>query len=140
MGGVELKTKEPEGNKFSPGPYLVIRLVISYTGRTTAGLPYDPWADLAGKPSKHQPRLADNKGQAYAQVTLDAGVKPARRSGDLHISPDDQVTEVLIFSPPLEEVDYLHLELPASAFGLAGNFRFLIPKSMIGAAESAPKP
>jgi hypothetical protein len=140
IGGVEADTKDPEKKAPVPGRYLVIQLVVSYTGRTTSGLPYTSWADLPGAPSKNPPLLTDNKDRPYAQVTLEGGVKPAGRSGSLHISPDDQLTEVLLFAPPTGNVEYLHLELPASAFGLTGEFRFHIPKRMIGVSESPPKP
>jgi hypothetical protein len=42
------------------------------------------------------------------------------------------VREVLVYPIPARDVEYLRLMLPASAFGLTGEYRFQIPRSMIG--------
>jgi hypothetical protein len=41
------------------------------------------------------------------------------------------VEEVLLYPVAAAKAEYLRLELPASAFGEAGEFRFQIPRSMI---------
>ncbi len=45
--------------------------------------------------------------------------------------PGRSRAEVLLYPAPPQEVDFFQLELPATAFGLEGGFRFKIPKSMI---------
>jgi hypothetical protein len=38
---------------------------------------------------------------------------------------------VLVFPVPPGDIEYLRLRLPASAFGLTGEFRFQLPRGMI---------
>ena len=54
------------------------------------------------------------------------------RSEKGHLTPGRTVDEVLGFPVPAAKAESLRLELPASAFGETGEFRFRIPRSMIG--------
>jgi hypothetical protein len=50
-------------------------------------------------------------------------------SGPIH--PGKFTEDTLFYETPLDNISYLHLELPASAFGGTGMLRLQIPKSMI---------
>ncbi len=51
------------------------------------------------------------------------------------LNPGHQVKEVLVFPVPPADVEYLRLTLPASAFGLSGEFRFQVSRGMIQAPK-----
>jgi len=129
IGRVDLNNRS--GTSLSPDKYLVIRLRSSYEGVLFQETPYDPWADRAGSPSKRQPTLTDNRDRKYNQKTFDAGWKVVGRADTDALTPGHQVKEVLVFPVPPADVEYLRLTLPASAFGLSGEFRFRIPRGMI---------
>jgi hypothetical protein len=127
--GVEL---EYQGKKtITPDKYLLIRLQVSLEGAAFQQLPYEPWADLAGAPSKHPPTLTDHAGRAYTQKTFAAGRNVVGRTGRGYLTPGRQVHEVLVYPAPPGPVAYLRLTLPAAALGGEGEFRFQIPRSMI---------
>ena len=125
---------EPPGREkkiVTPDRYLVIRLRVTYEGVVFQQLPYESWADLPGAPSKHEPTLTDNLNHAYAQKTFDPSRKLVGRGDRLVLTPGREVDEVLVYPVPPAGVDYLRLQLPASAFGGTGEIRFQIPRSMI---------
>lgn len=131
IGRVDLKSRS--GSSTSPDKYLVIRLRVSYETVLFQQLPYDPWADRAGAPSNHPAILTDNKDRTYNQKTFDAGREVVGRADAKPLTPGHQVKEVLVFPVPPTDVEYLRLKLPASAFGLSGEFRFQLPRGMIQA-------
>jgi hypothetical protein len=110
---------------------LTIRVRVSYEGVIFQQTPYQPWADRADSPSKHPPTLTDNQGHTFAQKSFDSGWKVAGRADVDALNPGHQVKEVLVYPVPGRDVEYLRLMLPASAFGLDGEFRFQIPRRMI---------
>jgi hypothetical protein len=130
LGPVELKGKSSAST--SGERYLTIRLRVSYEGIVAQQTPYEPWSDRAEAPSKHPPTLTDNQGRSYTQKTFDSGWKLAGRADVDALNPGHQVKDVLVYPPPASGVEQLRLTLPGSAFGLAGAFRFQIPRSMIG--------
>ncbi|MGH7171099.1 MAG: hypothetical protein ACRELG_12545, partial [Gemmataceae bacterium] len=129
IGPVDLKRKSSVAP--SPERYLAIRVRASYEGVIFQQTPYQPWTDRADSPSKHSPTLSDNHGHTYVQKTFDPGWKVVGRADVDALNPGHQVKDVLVFPVPARDVEHLRLMLPASAFGLAGEFRFQIPRSMI---------
>jgi hypothetical protein len=111
--------------------YLVIHLRVSYHGARFREIPYDRWADLANVPSKHKADLRDDGSQSYAQVVFDLPSKVAGRVEGELLTPGHMVREVLVYPPPSAGMQHLRLILPGSAFGVTGEFRFHIPRSMI---------
>jgi hypothetical protein len=129
VGGVEM---EQQGRKIvSTEKYLSIQLRVSYDGVDFQQIAYEPWADLVNSPSKNAPTLRDGGEQVLAQKTFAADRKIVGRSERAYLSPGRQVNEVLIYPPPASKTERLRLQLPAVAFGAAGEFRFEIPRSMI---------
>jgi hypothetical protein len=129
IGPVDLRQKS--STVASPERYLTIRVRASYEGVIFQQAPYEPWADRAESPSKNPPTLTDNQGRTYTQKTFDAGRKVVGRADGDALNPGHQVKDVLVYPMPARSVEYLQLMLPASAFGLTGEFRFQIPRSMI---------
>jgi hypothetical protein len=129
IGSVDLKRKSSASA--SSEHFLSIRVRVSYEGVIFQQTPYEPWADRADSPSKHPPTLTDNHSHTYAQHTFDADWKVAGRADVDALNPGHQVKEVLVYPVPARDIEYLRLMLPASAFGLSGEFRFEIPRRMI---------
>lgn len=129
IGPVDLQQKP--STSASSERYLTIRVRASYEGVLFQQTPYEPWADRADSPSKNAPTLIDNQGRSYVQKTFDAGRKVIGRVDGDALNPGHQVKDVLVYPVPARDVEYLQLMLPASAFGLTGEFRFQIPRSMI---------
>jgi hypothetical protein len=74
--------------------------------------------------------LTDSKEKSYVQDTFDP-LKVAGRGDKKLTIIGSQIREVLVYPAAAAEGEYLHLELPASAYGLEGTFRFQIPNRMI---------
>lgn len=129
VGPVDLK--QNSAVTASTERYLTIRVRVSNEGVLFQQTPYEPWADRASSPSKNPPVLTDNQGRTYNQKTFEAGRKVVGRADGDILNPGHQVKEVLVYPVPPRDVEYLQLMLPASAFGLTGEFRFQIPRSMI---------
>jgi hypothetical protein len=129
IGPVELKP--PSTATATAERCLIIHLRASYEGILFQQTPYESWADLADSPSKHTPTLSDNHDRTYDQKTFAPGSKVVGRADADALTPGHQVKEVLVYPVPARDVEYLRLTLPASAFGLAGAFRFQIPRGMI---------
>jgi hypothetical protein len=129
VGGVEL---DQEGKKLvTPEKHLVIRLQMSLETVLFRQVPYDPWADVPGTPSKHPPTLTDNGEREYPQKTFAPGQRVRGRRDLDALTPGHLVDEVLVFPVPPVNVEYLRLTLPAVAFGETGEFHFQIPRSLI---------
>jgi hypothetical protein len=129
IGPVDIKRRTSVTS--SPERYLMIRLRVSDEGILFHPTPYEWWSDRSDSPSKHPPTLTDNKGRTYAQKRFDPGWKVAGQLDSDALNPGHQVKDVLIYPVPGRDVEHLRLMLPASAFGLAGEYRFQIPRSMI---------
>jgi hypothetical protein len=94
----------------------------------TRKIDYPGWS----RSSSAQLRLTDNFGNVYKRYDpglLDTIIGQVREPTSIH--PGDRLEDLLVFEKPLPNVQALRLELPASAVGGSGSFRFLIPKSMI---------
>jgi hypothetical protein len=127
VGPAELRKGE-EGPALSPTKHLVLQVAVLCEGTRAPEVAYQPWADLDQAPSRHPPTLTDDRGQRYPQDTFDAVAGRGERTPSII---GMQIREILVFPVPPAEVEYLRLELPASAYGGQGAFRFQVPRSMI---------
>jgi hypothetical protein len=95
-------------------------------------LPDDPnrvtRADVAAAPPEDDKTGINTKKFA---VTVKAPPPPRANLTTQTLAPGRAVSESLFFPAPPAEATYLRLELPASALGLEGRFRFHIPRTMI---------
>jgi hypothetical protein len=76
--------------------------------------------------------LEDDRGKRYQRIGPDPG---ARIAGQVvtavSLDPGSELEELLVFERPVDEVQFLRLELAAAAFGDTGSLRFQIPNEMI---------
>ena len=80
-------------------------------------------------PGQNEPKLTDNSGRSYAFL----GDRIRKTPTKFHLML--KVDQILVFEPPAEGVEFLKLELPASASAQVGVCRFRIADF---GAESTP--
>jgi hypothetical protein len=107
--------------------YLTLVIHVLNTSATQR-IHYRGWS----APEHYAASLEDNLGKRYKQMIPDPGVQiPGRIQTLAPLDLGKQLEDLLVFEPPLEAIEFLRLELPASAFGATGSLRFQIPKEMI---------
>ncbi len=90
-------------------------------------------------------RLTDNFDNVYRARPV-GRARVAGQGEPLSIYPGRSRREVLAFEPPIKKVEFLRIELPASAIGQSGAMRLKIPAAMIveraeeAGARDAPPP
>lgn len=104
---------------------LVLELRVQNVG-TRRSVGYKSWAEVY---PGNSPLLKDNQGTAYRAVGTQAD--PVEILGDGLLHPGKSHRDALTFEAPATTVEYLHLELPATAIGARGKFRLMIPRAMI---------
>jgi hypothetical protein len=119
---VEIKGLDPK--KQPKDPSLAIRFRLS-NGGFHRRIPYESWAE------KNPPTLTDDAGRRYNLRDFGPGAEVAGHIHTASVAPSKAVDDVLVFEAPSAKIEYLHLELPAAAYGSEGVLRVLIPKSMI---------
>ena len=88
------------------------------------------WAKRANKPS-----LTDDMKNSYPAIGIPKGRTIAGQASGDTIPAGESVTDVAIFKKPADDIEYLELKLPASAFRRSGSLRFKIPADMIVTVE-----
>lgn len=125
VDGVQLKTpKKPATTKEK---YLLIDVRAQHVG-AAGEFTYEGWG--LGD-DKNQARLTDNTGRTYARKSFDPGVEVIGQNRGESVHPGRSAEDLLVFEAPPANVEYLRLELPASACGGTGVFRLTIPRSLI---------
>jgi len=115
----------------NPKPYLQIQIQLKNT-HPTKKLEYTSWS--AGRT---EVKPEDDFGNTYKRGRFVGGA-PLGQLTTESIYPNKTIQDLLVFEPPIDTIEYLRLELPASAFGEKGTLRFEIPKEWIGVAADAP--
>lgn len=114
----------------SPTDHLVIHLQVVLVG-TARQVDFEGWGKSNFGDHRSKPTLTGNSSHAYALRAFEAGTQVAGHERSKGLYPKLYADDYLIFEAPRPGLEYLRLELPASAFGGMGTLRFQIPKSMI---------
>src|SRR5262249_4287815 len=118
-------SKKPTSDK-----YLVINLRISNLG-VARKIDYRTWREPGAKGETTAVKLSDNSRKGYRVAELPADVDLGTSVQQASMPPAKPLEDILVFEAPPKSIEYLHLELPASAFGASGKLRFEIPRRMI---------
>ena len=126
-----------EGTKSEIGPFVAIELEIKNISDSKK-IDFTTWQrEDKGSRAAGYASLRDNVGNEYDQVDLmtmpritDKGIVHTKTLSE-SIYPGKMIIDTLVFQPPVENVQYLDLELPAISFGEDGKFRVRIPVGMI---------
>ncbi len=109
-----------------PGADEVLQISFRvYNAGTTRRLDYRGWGQPAA-PAEPAVVLQDDRGKTYRLRSCAAG-----EVRSVSIAPLRPVDDVLAFDPPTTKVEYLRLELPASAVGESGSLRLHLPRSLL---------
>jgi hypothetical protein len=100
-----------------------------YNAGATGRLEYRGWGQPAASPLEGAV-LQDDRGRQVRSYSFGPGVEVAGQLRSASIVPLGKVEDVLVFEPPDGRVEFLRLELPASAGGAAGTLRFEIPRAL----------
>ncbi len=120
---------EPLPGKPPPGDRcLVIGLRIT-NGGIMRNVRYTGWG--GGASGQDRPVLRDDRGRTYAEKLFAPGWVVKGHVASATIPPGKTQDDVLIFEAPPASIEYLRLELPASAVGAEGRLRMEVPRSMI---------
>ncbi|HZT83753.1 MAG TPA: hypothetical protein VFA26_26215 [Gemmataceae bacterium] len=112
---------------------LVVRLEL--TSRKPAGeVTYRGWGS-GDVFSQRDVKLTDNQGAPLLMVDNGPRRRVEGQVGTVNLQPNQPVTDVLHFTQPLRQFDFLRLELPAGNVGGTGKLRFQIPKAMVEGAD-----
>ena len=98
----------------------------------TRKIDYESWYDTSEIIDRHIPSLSDNFDNHYKRISFGFGTEVVGHQQQASIHPGWTYTDLVIFEPPLANVTYVELALPASAFGGDGeDLKFRIPAAMI---------
>lgn len=109
---------------------LKIELVIE-NKHTNRKISFEGWGSSSTFLADDAPHVSDNFGNAYKRISFGLGSRIDGQASSESIYPGKQAKDLLVFEAPVENVDYLRLELPATNFGGTGKLRLQIPKTMI---------
>jgi hypothetical protein len=117
--------------------YLLVRFRLQHVGGTSQ-VQYEHWK--ASSKQGEAPRLTDSDGRvlALALAKLGQKLRAADQRTGATLYPTSVIDDVLVFTPPRAAAD-LRLELPASAWGGIGVFRFHLPAAMIKDSRQTEK-
>jgi hypothetical protein len=129
VGTVELK--DSKGKKRPSEKCLIIKVRVSNAGAERV-VQFDSWYKPVSLTEKSVPLLHDNRGKLYSLKAFPPDVEVVGRVTQVTLPPGKKVEDVLIFKELPEKVEFLRLELPATAFGSTDRLlRLQIPRRMI---------
>ena len=130
------------GISWSPYQQIVVRIENTDDNKK---LEYTSWSDCwnfsgLGRAS-NVATLMDNFDNIYQPIDFSVTTKAVGQIKSESIYPRKSITDLLVFDPPVDTVEHLKLELPATAFGGSGYLRFQIDRDIvIGLGVSPPRP
>jgi len=118
------------GESFSREDLLAIEVEVrNFSG--TRKVEYRTWSK-ADAYYEATAELIDGFGNSYparAPSSYTARIAGATASGSVY--PGGTLRDVLVFDPPVDAAEYLHLRLEGARVGVDGEFRVMIPTAMI---------
>jgi len=114
----------------SKDPYLIVRISVRNSDRDRA-VNYRSWSGAGALTDAGLAALTDREGKSYPREDFGLGLRVADQVSTASVDPGGSVEDLLIFKATGKESDVYRLELPGSAVGEDGAFRFAIPATMI---------
>jgi len=126
-----VKLKDSIAGEFdSEKPYLVIELEVANVSQSKK-INYRTWQGADFSFSRDFASLTDNFDNLYKRIDFGFSTRIVGQTEADAIYPGKSIRDTLIFEPPIDSIQYLDLELPASNFGGQGMLRLRIPNDMI---------
>jgi hypothetical protein len=128
IGAVELR--DSKGKKRPSEKCLILKVRVSNAGAERV-VHFESWYKPASLAENPVPLLQDSRGKSYSLKFFPADAEAVGRVTHATLTPAKKVEDLLIFKELPDRVDFLRLELPASAFGSSGVVRMQIPGRMV---------
>ena len=141
-GTIELEKYSGSETSKSSETYLRIAVRVKNISQTRK-LDHSSWSEKSFGLDSYEGSIRDNYGNKYDPIGFSAfSGRPKGHMIAEALYPDNSVEDILIFEPPIPDIKFLHLELPARNFGGKGTLWFEIPATMIRGvgAKSRSKP
>jgi len=114
----------------SSQPYLRVVLEVKNASQSRK-LDFTTWMGGDFSISRDFASVRDNHDNIYKRIDFGFSTHAQGHVESDSLYPGKSLYDVLVFEPPISDIDYLRLELPAKNFGGEGMIRFEIPKTMI---------
>lgn len=114
----------------SKDPYVIVRIGIRNVERDRR-VEYRSWSGSGALTDAGLAELTDRAGKKYPREDFGLGLQVAGQVTTATVNPTETVEDTLIFKATGKESDVYRLELPGSAVGEDGAFRFAIPADTI---------
>jgi hypothetical protein len=108
--------------------YLFVELRLSNMA-VNHPVDYVSWGEAGSTAAR--PVLQDHMGKQYELKTFPPAMQIPGHVAKATVGPWKAVQDVLVFEPPVPNMDFFRLELPCTAFGGSDTFRLEIPNHMI---------
>lgn len=96
---------------------------------STKKIDFTTWRLKASNVSKDYASLSDSSGNSYKQIVLGSVLQDT--GDEASIYPGESFDDLIMFQVPVDNIQWLHIELPAANFGGWGRLRFEIPPNKI---------
>jgi hypothetical protein len=128
----KIKVQSTFSDTFEPSePYLKIVLEVRNQSRTRK-LDFLSWRNEGFSISRtFKASIRDSHDNTYNQRATGYGRLAENQDGSGSLYPGKSLIDVVVFEPPIANIEYLRLELPAENFGGDGMIRFEISAKMI---------
>jgi hypothetical protein len=128
IGSVELK--DAKGKKRLSEKCLILKVRVSNAGAERV-VHFESWYKPPSHDENGVPVVNDNRDKSYSLKFFPVDAEVSGRVTQATLPPGKKVEDLLIFEGRPTPVEFLRLELPASAFGSSGVVRMQIPGRMI---------
>jgi hypothetical protein len=115
-----------------------LSIVVEITNQSDSQkVHYETWQGKDFSLGRDFASLKDNFGNHYKRITFGLGTKIVGNVESESIYPGKAITDRLVFELPIDTVEHLDLELPASNFDGEGVLRIRIPRKMFAGPDPA---
>lgn len=114
----------------SDDKFFIVRIAVRNVDRSKK-VEYSSWSGSGALTDVGLAMLTDRDGKPYPREDFGVGLRVAGQVTAASLDPEKAVEDVLVFKATGEESDVYRLELPGSAVGEDGAFRFALPAAMI---------
>jgi hypothetical protein len=129
VGKIRMKGSLADGYE-SADSYLKLVIEVSNSSQDRK-LDFASWMGSDFSISRDYASVRDNHNNLYKRIDFGFTTRAEGQIDRESLYPGKSVRDVLVFEPPIRNVEYLRLELPAKNFGEDGMIRFQIPAEMI---------
>ncbi|MBI5863643.1 MAG: hypothetical protein HZB38_03865 [Planctomycetes bacterium] len=130
VGKIKLQDSIRSGSFESTEPYLVVAIEVTNESQNRK-LDFATWMGRDFSISRDFASIRDNHDNIYKRIDFGFSTRAEGGVERESLYPGKALYDILVFEPPIGNIEHLRLELPAKNFGGEGMIRFEIPAAMI---------